>query len=324
MPGVVVDNAALESEFAPRGVAKIAAKTGIDSRRVVAPGETTSDLAVAAAEALFREHAVDRAEVDFVVLCTQTPDHPMPSTSCLVQHRLGLRTDVGAFDLGMGCSGYVYGLGAASALIGSGQADTVLLLTADTLSRYVNPGDAPLRTIFGDGASASLVTASATSPSFHGFSYGTDGAGARHLVVPTGGLADGSRLAPAAAPEARGLESNGHDLYMDGAEVFGFALRAVPRAVTETLDRAGLTLDDVDAVVLHQANAFMLETLRVKLGVPPEKFVVEMRHVGNTTSSSIPLAIAAALRSGQVRPGMRLLLVGFGVGLSWGAVVVDL
>jgi 3-oxoacyl-[acyl-carrier-protein] synthase-3 len=318
VPDTVVDNAPLDAELAPVSVAKIAAKTGIDRRRVVAPGETTADLAVAAAEALFREQALERASIDFVLLCTQTPDHAMPSTSCLVQDRLGLRTDIGAFDLGMGCSGYVYGLGAASALIDTGQADSVLLLTADTLSRYVNPSDAPLRTIFGDGASATLVTASAGSPTFRGFSYGTDGSGARHLIVPTGGLA------PAASPGARGLESNGHDLFMDGAEVFGFALRAVPRAVAETLARADLTLDDIDAVVLHQANAFMLETLRRKLDLSPEKFVVEMSDVGNTTSSSIPLALAAALRTGQVRPGMRLLLVGFGVGLSWGAVVVDL
>lgn len=324
VPDTVVDNARLDAELAPVSVAKIAAKTGIDRRRVVAPGETTADLAVAAAEALFHEQGLERASVDFVLLCTQTPDYAMPSTSCLVQDRLGLRTDVGAFDLGMGCSGYVYGLGAASALIDSGQADSVLLLTADTLSRYVNPSDAPLRTIFGDGASATLVAASAGSPTFRGFSYGTDGSGARHLIVPTGGLADGDRLAPAASPGARGLESNGHDLFMDGAEVFGFALRAVPRAIAETLARADLTLDDIDAVVLHQANAFMLETLRRKLDLPTEKFVVEMSDVGNTTSSSIPLALAAALRTGQVRPGMRLLLVGFGVGLSWGAVVVDL
>lgn len=323
LPSTVVTNADLDREF-PEGVGKIAAKTGIERRRVATVGETTTDLAVGAAEALFSRHGIDRSEVDFVLLCTQTPDFAMPTSSCLVQSRLGLRTDIGALDLGMGCSGYVYGLGMAKGLVESGQARCVLLLTADTLSKYVNPGDKPLRTIFGDGAAATLVTASATEPALRGFAYGTDGSGAQHLIVPAGGLADSTELAPAAQAEARGLESNGHDMYMNGGEVFTFSLRAVPGIVATSLGSLGLTIDDVDAVVLHQANAFMLETLRKKLGVPAEKFVVEMRDCGNTTSSSIPIALDAALASGQVAPGMRVLLVGFGVGLSWGAVVVDL
>lgn len=324
LPARVVTNDELEAEFAPAGVAKIAAKTGIDRRHVVGEGETTADLAVAAAEELFRRHGVDRREVDFVLLCTQSPDHAMPTTSCLVQARLGLRTDIGALDLGMGCSGYVYGLGMAKALVESGQANTVLLLTADTLSRYVNPADRQLRVIFGDGAAASLVTATADEPSLRGLSYGTDGSGAPHLIVPHGGLADGAVLSPKSTAEARGLVSNGYDMYMDGAEVFTFSLRVVPEIVEEALRRSGLDLDDIDAFVFHQANAFMLETLRKKLGIAPERFVVEMRDCGNTTSSSIPIALDAALASGQLRPGMTAMFVGFGVGLSWGAVVVDL
>jgi 3-oxoacyl-[acyl-carrier-protein] synthase-3 len=323
VPPRVVDNDELNRDFAPANVDRIAAKTGIVRRHVV-EGETASDLAVGAAERLFREHGVDRDDVDFLLLCTQSPDFAMPSTSSLVQHRLGLSTRVGALDLAMGCSGYVYALGVAKALIETGQARSILLVTVDTLTRYVNPADRQLRAIFGDGASASLVTASADSPALTGFAYGTDGSGAAHLIVPGGGLADASTLAPAASPAARGLEPSGHDLYMNGAEVFTFSLRVVKEVVERSLESAGIGMDDVDVFVLHQANAFMLETLRKKLGVDPSRFVVEMHEVGNTTSSSIPLALEAALASGQVSRGQKAVFVGFGVGLSWAAAVVDL
>ena len=268
LPATTLDDDELSAAFPPTGVAKIAAKTGVHRRHVVAAQETASDLAVAAAERLFADHDIDRTSVDHLLLVTQSPDFSMPTTSCLVQDRLGLRTSTGAVDIGMGCSGYLHGLGLASGLVESGQADTVLLLTADTLSRYVNPGDKQLRTIFGDGAAASLVTASSPSRSLRGFAYGTDGSGARHLIVPGGGLADAEAFAPEATAASRGLESNGHDMYMNGAEVFTFTLRVVPEIVQESLRRAGTTLDEIDLVVLHQANAFMLETLRAKLGVP--------------------------------------------------------
>ena len=324
LPSTTLDDDELSADFPPAGVAKIAAKTGVHQRHLVAPGETASDLAVAAAERLFAAHGVDRDSVDHLILVTQSPDFAMPSTSCLVQDRLGLRTGTGAVDVGMGCSGYLHGLGLASGLIESGQADTVLLLTADTFSRYINPGDKQLRTIFGDGAAASLVTASSPSRALRGFAYGTDGSGARHLIVPGGGLADAGAIAPEASAESRGLASNGYDMHMNGAEVFTFTLRAVPEIVQESLRRAGSTLDDIDLVVLHQANAFMLETLRVKLGVPAEKFVVALSETGNTTSSSIPFALEAAVADGRAAPGTTALLVGFGVGLSWAAAVVDL
>ena len=323
VPPRVVDNAELNREFAPVGVDRIAAKTGIVRRHVV-DGETASDLAVGAAERLFAEHGVDRDEVDFLLLCTQSPDFALPSTSMIVQHRLGLSNRVGALDLSLACSGYVYALGVAKALIETGQAETILVLTADVLSRYINPADRQLRSLLGDGASASLVTASSATPGLTGFAYGTDGSGARHLIVPGGGLADAGAIAPASLPEARGLEPSGRDFFMDGAEVFTFALRAVEEVVGRSLALAGIGLGDVDVVVLHQANAFMLEALRKKLGIDPSRFVVEMHDVGNTSSSSIPLALEAAFASGQARRGQKALFVGFGAGLSWAAAVVDL
>jgi 3-oxoacyl-[acyl-carrier-protein] synthase-3 len=324
LPAKVVKTSDLESEFGAGSITRIAAKTGIAERRVASEDEFTSDLATAAGEALFGQYGIDRESVDFLLVCTQSPDHPMPSTSCLVHHQLGLRADAGALDLGMGCSGYVYGLGMATGLIESGQAQSVLLITADTLTKYLNPADRQLRTIFGDGAAATLVTGSASAPALAGFSYGTDGAGAAHLVVPNGGLASGSRLTEAAGVETRGLVSTGYDMYMNGSEVFTFSLRSVPSIVERALERTGLSMDDIDLFVFHQANEFMLETLRKKLRIPSDRFVVEMSKCGNTTSSSIPLALAAARDSGRAQSGMRILLVGFGVGLSWGAVVATL
>lgn len=323
VPPTVVDNDRLNREFAPEIVDRIAAKTGIDRRHVV-DGETASDLAVAAAERLLAENAVDRESIDYLLLCTQTPDFSLPSTSSLVHERLGLRASAGAIDVGVSCSGYVYGLGLAKGLIESGQATTVLLLTSDTLTRYLNPADRQLRTIFGDGASASLVTASATSPALTGLAYGTDGSGVKDLIATGGGLADASELAPAAMPEARGLVPSGRDLHMNGPAIFTFALRVVADVVRESLDRAGVDMADVDAFVLHQSNAFLLETLRKKLDIDPARFVVEMSDVGNTSSSSIPIAVEAALAKGRISRGQKVVFAGFGAGLSWGAVVVDL
>jgi 3-oxoacyl-[acyl-carrier-protein] synthase-3 len=322
LPKTVVSNDDLEAMFPDGNVARIADKTGIATRHVVTD-ETVTDLAAAAAETLFRDHGIDRSTIDFLLLCTQSPDFAMPTTSCLVHERLGLRADAAALDLGMGCSGYVYGLGVAKGLIESGQARNVVLVTADTLTRYINPADKQLRTIFGDGAAATLLTAAPDGPTIRGLAYGTDGGGARHLLVPAGGLADGASLSPEATAAARGIESNGYDMHMNGGEVFAFSLRAVPDTVRRSLASARLDIGEIDVFVLHQANAFMLETLRKKLRIPVERFVVEMAHCGNTTSSSIPIALEAALRSGQVRPGMRAMFVGFGVGLSWASVVVD-
>lgn len=323
LPDRVVSTDDLEAEFGPGSIRRLATKIGIAERHVAASDEFTSDLAVHAAERLFAEHGIDRASVDFLLLVTQSPDHPMPTTACIVQARLGLRSDVGALDLGIGCSGYVYGLGLAKGLIESGQARTVLLVTADTMTKFVNPGNKQLRTIFGDGAAATLLTAASETPGLRGVAYGSDGTGAKHLVVPHGGLGDPARLDAEFdfAPEG---DTNGYDLHMNGLEVFSFTMRVVPQVVRRSLDESSLALDDIDLFVFHQANAFMLETLREKIGIASDRFVVDMADCGNTTSSTIPIALARAIETGRAKPGMRVMLVGFGVGLSWGAVIATL
>ncbi len=314
LPEHVLTNEQLAREFPEFTVAKIEAKTGISERRIAAPAECASDLAVHAAQRLFQTGIAPR-DVEYILFCTQSPDYPLPTTACLLQHRLGIPTSAGALDFNLGCSGYIYGLSLAKGLIESGQVRNVLLLTAETYSKYIDRGDRGLRTLFGDGAAATwLVSQPASNPdvvSLGPVAFGTDGAGECNLIVRQGGARHPGR---ASERDAR--------LTMNGGEIFSFTLQTVPAAVQQILERARLTLADVDRFVFHQANHYMLENLREKLGIPPEKFIVEMRDCGNTVSSTIPIALKRAALAGRIRAGHRVMLVGFGVGYSWGAVLL--
>lgn len=321
LPAAVLTNEDLAAEFPEWSVEKISAKTGISRRHIAAEDEFSSHLAIGAARALFDRDGIDPRSIDYLIVCTQSPDFYMPTTACLVQEGLGLRTDAGATDITLGCSGYIYGLGLAKGLIESGQAASVLLVTADTYSKFINPLDKSVRTIFGDGAAATLVRGVDGDDALVGITYGTNGAGGKNLIVPNGGLRAGTDIAPKAAVDQRELVATGHDLYMDGPEIFTFTLDVVPSTVDEVLRKAGLQKGDIDLYVFHQANAFMLEHLRKKLEVPAEKFFVSLAESGNTVSSTIPIALADAVQQGVLRPGMRVLLMGFGVGLSWGGLV---
>lgn len=321
LPEAVLDNEALSAEFPEWSVAKISAKTGIDRRHIAGPDEFSSDLATAAGRRLLERFDIDPASIDYLIVCTQSPDYYLPSTACIVQDSLGLPTTAGATDITLGCSGYIYALGLAKGLIESGQVSNVLVITADTYSKFINPADKSVRTIFGDGAAATLVTDDGAPDAMTAITYGTDGAGAKSLIVPSGGLRDGVSLQPKAAPGERALDASGHDLYMDGPDIFNFTLAVVPDSVAQILSKAKLEQDDIDLFVFHQANAFMLEHLRKKLGVPAEKFFVALSESGNTVSSTIPIALADAVASGALKPGMKVMLLGFGVGLSWGGLI---
>lgn len=322
LPEHILTNEDLSTSFPEWSVEKIASKTGIHTRHVVAPGEHTSDLAIRAAEELFDTHEIDRSKIDFLILCTQSPDFYMPLSAGVVQAALGLRYGIGATDVNLGCSGYIYGLGLAKGLVESGQAASVLLITADTYTRFINDADKSVRTLFGDGASATLVGGTGTPRSMHAFAYGTDGRGAGALIVPNGGLRPGTDISPKADTVTRGLKSNGYDLYMDGPAIFNFTLDVVPESIERVLTKADLSLDDIDLFVFHQANAFMLEHLRKKLKIPVEKFVIALEDSGNTVSSTIPIALASSLENGSLREGMQVMLLGFGVGLSWAGVAL--
>ncbi|WP_348760159.1 ketoacyl-ACP synthase III [uncultured Salinisphaera sp.] len=306
---------------------RIAEKTGIRARHVAGDDECASDFGVIAAERLIDKTGIDRHSIDYLIFTTQTPDYLAPTTACLVQQRLNLGTHIGALDINLGCSGYIYALGVAKALIESGQARRLLLITADTYSKFVNPGDKSVRALFGDAAAATLLTErEAEGQARIGpFVYGTDGAGADELIVPTSGMRKRDNRGQAKEyTDRHGNVRSDNNIFMNGRAVVEFTLREVPRAVRETCEKAGITLDDVDAVVPHQASAMVLGGIRDRLGLPEEKFVVCMEDIGNTVSCSVPIALKRAVLSGQIKPGALVLLVGFGVGLSWGATLVRL
>lgn len=323
LPERVLTTADLSAEFPEWSVEKIDDKTGIQARHIAAGEECSSDLAVSAARKLFDSGVCAAGAVDYLLLCTQSPDYFLPTTACLVQDRLGIPKHAGALDFNLGCSGYVYGLGLGEALIASGQASNVLLITSETYSKFMHPRDKSVRTIFGDAAAATLLRAvDEPAPRIGPFVYGTDGGGAQNLIVPRGGMR--CRMAgpsPEVEDESGNVRSADH-LYMNGAEIFTFTLSAVPRSVNELLSRAQMTLDDVDLFIFHQANKYMLEHLRKRLKIPAEKFYISMAHCGNTVSSTIPIALKHAAEEGRLAEGSRAMLVGFGVGYSWGAAMV--
>ena len=310
LPAKAVTNDELALEIPGWTAVKITEKTGITQRHIAADGELSSDLAAEAARKLFARGEVTAMEIDFILFCTQTPDFGLPTSACLLQHRLGIPTTAGAIDFNLGCSGYIYGLSLAKGLIESGQAKCVLLLTGDTYSKLLDPKDRSVRTLFGDAGAATVVRADskATDESIGAFVLGTDGSGGGNLVSHRGGWR-GSRA-----------EAEGHDhLWMNGPEIFNFTLKVVPDILARSLAQAGLRADEIDLFIFHQANRYILDHLRKKLGLPENKFVVAMANWGNTVSCSIPIAMRVAQSDGRMRNGQRVMLVGFGVGYSWGA-----
>ncbi len=315
LPESELTSADLAKDFVQWSPEKIFAKTGITRRHIADPSQTAVDMAVRAAEKLFARGAVTPDQVDFIILCTQTPDFFLPTSACIVQDRLGVPVTAGGFDINQGCAGFIYGLAAAKGLVESGTAARVLLLTADTYTRLVRKTDWNVRSLFSDGAAATLVSAipaDGEAKSFIGpFCFGTDGSGAERLIVRTGGF----RNPAASAMEPPYVE-------MNGPAIFAFGLERVPRAVSELLEKEGIPLSAVDLFVFHQASSVMLESLRMSLSIPPERFFVNIAEHGNTVSSTIPIAMRDAHAQGLIRPRDTVLLSGYGVGLSWGATLV--
>jgi 3-oxoacyl-[acyl-carrier-protein] synthase III len=324
LPAKVETNEDLARENPDWDMSRIAGKTGIVARHIAQPNETASDLGYAAAAQLLARQLVPIAEVDYLIFGSQTPDHFLPSDACILQHRLGLGKHIGAFDYRLGCSGYVCGLQLAKALVETGAARNVLLVTADTYSKFIHPQDRTVRALFGDGAAATLIGRSEAGKECLGpFVTGTDGSMAQCLTVPAGAFRLPRTVDTAAEQrDASGSVRSLDHLYMDGQAIFSFALNTVPAATKRLLTEAKLPADSVDWWVFHQANRFMLENLVRSCGIPEQKMVYAMEQVGNTVSASIPLAIEAYQQQGKILPGQRLALVGFGVGLSWNACLI--
>ena len=321
LPDKVVSNEELVKEFPEWTVEKIASKVGVNNRHVASENETSTDLAVKAAEKLFQEHPyLKKEDVDFIVFCTQSPDYFLPTSACLIQERLGLRTNIGAIDFNQGCSGYIYGLAISKGLIEGGIAKNVLLLTGETYNKRLHPKDKGNRTIFGDAATATVISTNGWAE-IGNFSLGTDGRGSENLIVKNGGARN-----PEKANEVH-FDENGNPIspdhiFMNGIELFMFTQKNVQKVVKETLEKNNLSQDDINLFIFHQANSYMLEFLRKKIKIDKEKFFVNMAEIGNTVSNSIPIALKDAYD--QKLLGENILLCGFGVGYSWGGVVLSL
>lgn len=311
LPEKVETNEDLQREHPRWNLPRIAEKTGILQRHIAAPGECSSDMAVCAAEALFREHNIDRNSIDYLLLCTQTPDYHLPTTACLVQDRLGLRKNTGAIDFNLGCSGFVYGLSLADGLIRTGEVKRVLLITSETYSKLIDKDDRSLRTIFGDGAAATLVEAR-DQPSLSMFEFGTDGSGADTLIAGQGGFRDPAEVIP---PRHRHRWKS--NLYMDGPSLINFTVSAIPGVIDQILKRAELELEQIDMFLMHQATLKMLSMLQQRIGVASEKMPIRLEDIGNTVSSTIPILIHGLRNSGDLKPDMKTIMLGFGVGWSW-------
>ncbi len=320
LPEKIVTNEELVKEFPEWSVEKVAQKVGVESRHLAAGNETASDMAEKAALRLFEEYSIDPKSIDFLLLCTQSPDYFLPSSACLLQDKLGIPTSAGAFDYNLGCSGCIYGMAVAKGLIAAGIASNVLLLTSETYNKFLHPKDKSNRSIFGDGAAACLISSDGFAK-IGEFVLGTDGSGADNLIVKTGG---------ARCKQATGLsteDSEGHIwrddyLYMNGGNVFNFTLEVVPAMINQLLEKSKLTKDDLDYYVFHQANKFMLSTIRKVCALPKDKFYIDLSNVGNTVSSTILIGLKECMNNGTIKPSMKVMTCGFGVGLSWGGTII--
>jgi len=318
LPEKIVTNEDLVKEFPEWTVEKVAGKVGVRQRHVVSENETASDMATKASEKLFAEQNIDRSTIDFVLFCTQSPDYFLPTSACLIQNRLGLSTSCGALDFNLGCSGFVYGLSLAKGLIAGGIAKNILLLTAETYSKYIHPKDKGNRTIFGDASAATLISTDGFA-SIENFCLGTDGRGAENLIVRNGGMRQPDTLGDLAFDESGNLTSSDY-LYMNGGEIFNFTAEAVPVLVDQVLEKNHLTKEDIQLFVFHQANKYMMNYLRKLIEIESDKFYFFLENVGNTVSSTIPIALCEAQKEGKLKGN--ILIAGFGVGYSWGATIL--
>ncbi|GAK38557.1 3-oxoacyl- synthase III [Paenibacillus sp. TCA20] len=291
----------------------IVSRTGIRERHIAAPDEATSDLAYEAAKAAAASAGISPSDIELIIVATITPDSAFPSTACILQDKLGAK-GAAAFDLSAACSGFVYGLATATSFIQSGMYNNALVIGVDCLSRITDYSDRNTAVLFGDGAGAVILGEVPEGRGFKSFDLGAEGAGGPLLNIQAGG----SRL-PASETT---LANKQHYIYMNGREVFKFAVRVMGTATIDVLDKAGLTKEDVDLFIPHQANIRIIQSAMQRLELPEDKVVINVDKYANTSAASIPLALVEAAEEGRMKAGDTILMVGFGGGLTWGASVL--
>jgi len=310
--------------FTPEEAQKLLDGTGVHSRRILPIHLCASDMCLAAAEALLGDLGWKGSDVDILIFVSQDADYPLPATACVLQRRLGLSETAAAFDVSLGCSGFIYGAWLASTLLAASDGNRAIVLCGDTSTRHLVPGDRSTLPLFGDaGVAVAFEKKEDASPMV--FDVGTDGNGASHILVKAGG-----RRVPTIPDTEPFSEAHRTQLFkearlkLDGPAVFAFTLKVVPRLVQQTLEAGGVNLDEVDHFVMHQANKFILEHLRKKANIPKEKYLIDMHDFGNTSSASVPLAICHRLSEDLSLTSRKVFMAGFGVGWSWGALLTDI
>ncbi len=321
LPDRVLSNEELLKEFPEWNVEKVALKVGINSRHISGKYETAGDMAEKAARKLFEEYNISPSEIDFLVFCTQSPDYILPSTACILQNKLGIPTSAGAFDYNLGCSGCIYGMAISKGFISAGIAKNVLLLTAETYNKYIHPLDKSNRSIFGDGAAACLISTDG-SAKIGNFALGTDGSGANHLILRTGASRQKKPTHKFRKDEEGHIWYDDY-LYMNGGAIFNFTLDAVPAMMQDILTNNRLDKDNIDYYIFHQANKFMLNTIRKICMLPKERFYIDLTNTGNTVSSTVLIGLKECLNNKIIKSGDKVMIAGFGVGLSWGGTILS-
>lgn len=325
LPPHVVSNDDLAREFPDLKIEDLTRLTGVRKRHIAAEEETAADLAFQAAQKLFEEHGIEPSTIDHLIFCAQGADYITPATACVLQDRLGISTHAGTLDINQGCTGFIYSLSVANGLIATGSAKNVLLLTSVNISELIHPQDKSNRAIFGDGASATLVSVNENNKSAIGdFVFGTDGKGFNKIIIKHGGARypDIKFESKDYVDEAGNIRNN-RNFYMNGAGVFNFSVEKVPQMIQQLFNKAGISEDDVDLYVLHQANQIILESIFRKMKTPKEKTLYHLEECGNTVASTIPIALYHAIADGRVKRGDTLVLAGFGVGFSWAACIIN-
>ncbi|MBX2921246.1 MAG: ketoacyl-ACP synthase III [Chitinophagaceae bacterium] len=311
--------------FAENDIKSFISNVGIEEYRASGPGICASDLCVAAAEKLIEDMGINKEDIGIVVFVSQSPDYYfLPNTACIIQHRLHLSKETLAFDVPLGCSGYVYGLNMIASYLSSGQIKKGLLLVGDTGSKTTNAKDKSSALLFGDAGAATMLEYDPNASGIH-FHLATDGSGYKAIIVPEGGFRNRfSHESLIEKTDAEGLTRCGINVHLDGFDVFSFGITEAPKTVKKLTEHLGITNDHIDFAVFHQANKMMNEKIRKKLALPEDKVPYSLKKFGNTSSASIPLTIVTALREQLHKKSSSVILCGFGVGLSWGTAYTTL
>ena len=311
LPEGILTNEELEKAYPEWSATKLEKKVGIKQRHIAGPNETSLDLATKAAIKVLEKE--DKDLIDFVLFCTQSPDYLLPTSACLLQSRLGLKTSIGALDFNLGCSGYVYGLALAKGLINAKLCKNVLLVTGETYSKFIAEDDISNRSIFGDAGTATIVAYS-EEDMLGEFIFGTDGNGAENLIVNGISARNFYTLKDVDRPT----------LYMNGPEIFNFTIETIPPLIHQVINKNKLQLSEIDYFILHQANKYILEFLISEIGLDKSKCHIDMLDYGNTVSNTIPIALKDAFDRRIIQKGDKVLLAGFGVGYSWASTIITI